>query len=350
MLKPYEYGLENTATESDPKLSLSRKQIVFKGEMYFTAKIFGVTQAKALKAYFLQGHKERSPVERGDEGYSKITEIFHRNHVETPALDNLFSTNTVPLDCSLLVIAGPQAEFQPEESEKISQYLDQGGRLFALFDAYSLAHRLGLEGVLAKWNVNVTHSMILDPDLAQDPEHTGSAFAVTNFAPHDIMKSLAGSPMEFFLARPIERIKASSQTGADEPQVTDLAFSSVNSRLRDRPSLDSAAYPLMVAVEKAAAKGVLTERGTTRMVIVGDSMLLDNKLIPAGGNEDFADAAINWLLERTSFLSGVGPRPITQYRLQMTPHETNTVKGLLLGAIPGGILLFGGLVWLRRRK
>ena len=79
-------------------------------------------------------------------------------------------------------------------------------------------------------------------------------------------------------------------------------------------------------------------------------MLLDNKAIAAGGNEDFADATINWLLERTSFLSGVGPRPITEYRLQMTPHEINVVKGLLLGAIPGGILMFGGLVWLRRRK
>ena len=79
-------------------------------------------------------------------------------------------------------------------------------------------------------------------------------------------------------------------------------------------------------------------------------MFLDNYFIAAGYNDDFADAAINWLLERTTFLSGVGPRPITEYRLQMTPRETNTVKGILLGAIPGGILLFGGLVWLRRRR
>ena len=79
-------------------------------------------------------------------------------------------------------------------------------------------------------------------------------------------------------------------------------------------------------------------------------MFLDNEIIPAAMNEDFADSAINWLLERTTFFSGVGPRPITEYRLQMTASEMNAVKGLLLGAIPGGILLFGGLVWLRRRK
>jgi hypothetical protein len=349
-LKPYKYGLEESTNKDDPKVSLTRRQTVFNGEMLFTAKIFGVTQVKALKAYFLQGHQERSPTDKGDEGYSKLVEVFHRNHVETAMLDNLLSTNTVPLDCNLLVIAGPQAEFQPDELEKISQYLNQGGRLFALFDVHSVAHSLGLEAVLAKWNVRVTHSMVLDPDRSIDSEHTGSAFSVTNLAPHDVMKSLAGSQLDFVVPRPIERIKAPSQTGADEPQVTELAFSSANSRLRDQPTAAPAAYPLMVAVEKAGAKGAVTERGTTRMLIAGDSIFLDNQIIPGMMNEDFADSAVNWLLERTTFLSGVGPRPITEYRLQMTEHEVNAVKGILLGAVPGGILLLGGLVWLRRRK
>jgi hypothetical protein len=347
-LKPYKDTLELTTNGTQQQLAINRKQTVFNGEMLFTAKIFGVTQPKALKAYFLQGHLERSPTEKGDEGYSKLMEVFHRNHVETATLNNLLGTNSVPLDCNLLVIAGPQAEFQDVELEKISQYIDQGGRLFALFDVHALTHQLGLETVLAKWNVRVTHSMVLDPALAIDSEKTGTAFGVTNFTPHDITKPLIGSQLNVVLPRPIGRIKAPSQTAADEPQVTELAFSSATSQLKDSPTTAPRAYPLMVAVEKAAAKGVVTERGTTRMLIVGDSIFLDNQFIPY--NEDFADLAINWLLERTSLLSGVGPRPITEYRLQMTQRQINAVKGLLLGAIPGGILLFGGLVWLRRRK
>jgi hypothetical protein len=349
-LKPYTYGLEETTNENDPKVSLTRKQTVFNGEMLFTAKIFGVTQAKPLKAYFLQGHLERSPSDKGDDGYSTMVEVLHRNHVATATLDNLLGTNAVPLDCNLLIIARPQAEFQPVEQEKISQYLDQGGRLFALFDVQSVAHNIGLEDIFAKWNVRVTHSMVLDPELSGGADQLGSAFLATNLAPHELTKSLMGSAIEFVLPRPIQRIKAPSQTAADEPQVTELAFSSVHSHLKDIPNSEPRAYPLMVAVEKAAAKGVVTERGTTRMIIAGDSNFLDNQIIPAAMNNQFADAAINWLLERTTLLSGVGPRPISQYRLMMTPHQIATVKGLLLGAIPGGILLFGGLVWLRRRK
>src|SRR5262249_22790282 len=123
-----------------------------------------------------------------------------------------------------------------------------------------------------------------------------------------------------------------------------------NSVLADNPSAQPRAYPLVTAVEKATSKAVVTERGTTRMLIAGDSLFLDNQLIEAGANQDFADAVINWLLERNVLLEGLGPRPVKEYRLLMNTDQIGAVKGILLGAIPGGILLFGGLVWLRRRK
>ena len=348
-LSSFKYDLQPSTTQDETKLSISRKRVAFNGEMLFTAKIFAVTQPKPLKAYFLQGHGERSPNDKDEiEGCSKLAEILHRNYVESATLDNLFSTNTIPLDCNLLVIAGPRAQFQQAEVDKISQYLDQGGRLFAMFDVRSASFQLGLETNLAKWNVRVMHSTVRDPNRAID--QAGSAFSVAEFGVHDITKPLIGSQLEIVLPRPIERIKAPSEAGADEPQVTELAFSSTNSVLADNPSGGAHAYPLMVAVEKAAPKGVATERGTTRMLIVGDSLMLDNQLIEAGVNRDFADSAVNWLLERSTFLAGVGPRQVTEYQLVMNQRQVRAVKGILLGAIPGGILLFGGLVWLRRRK
>lgn len=347
-LTAYRYDLKPSTNENDTAMYLNRKRVAFNGEMLFTAKIFAVTQAKPLKAYFLQGHGERGPNDTDEtQGYSRLADIFHRNYIETDTLNNLLNTNSVPLDCNLLVIVGPQSKFDPSELEKISQYLEQGGRLFALFDVRSVNEVLGLEGVLAKWNVRVTHSAVRDPERGIDEK--GNAFSVTNFAPHDVTSPLMGSQLEMVLPRPIGRIKPPSQA-ADEPQVTELAFSSPKSKLADNPSGDPHAFPLMVTVEKGAAKGVVTERGTTRMLITGDDLFLDNEVIRAAMNEDFADSAVNWLLERTTFLSGVGPRSVSEYQLVMTKGQMEAVKGLLLGAIPGGILLFGALVWLRRRK
>jgi hypothetical protein len=247
------------------------------------------------------------------------------------------------------VIDGPRAEFQDIELDKISQYLEQGGRLFALFDQLSAPHNIGLEKVLEKWNVRVTHGAVSDPKYATD--ETGLTFAVSALNVHDVTKPIIGRQLIILTPRPIAPVKTPPQSATDEPQVTELAYSSTNSVLQGSPVTERRQFPLMVAVEKSAPKGVVTnERGTTRMLITGDAYFLDNQMIGWGGNEDFADAAVNWLLERTTFLEGVGPRAVSEYQLLLNPQQTNAVKWLLLGAIPGGILLFGGLVWLRRRK
>lgn len=349
ILNQYQFTWQSSTNENDSKMYINQKRVRFNGEMLFTAKIFAVTQTKRLKSYFLQGHGERSITDPDIQGVSKLAEIFHRNYVETPILENLLGTNSIPLDCSLLVIDGPNAEFQPTELDKISQYLDQGGRLFALFDSHSVEHQLGLEKILEKWNVRVTHSTVLDPTHGQDEK--GWYFGVSALTVHDVMKPLLGKQLEMVLPRPIGRIKAQSQSGADEPQVIELAYSSTNSVIRGDTTGQRGQFPLMVAVEKSAPKGVVTdERGATRMLITGDADFLDNQIIDYSVNADFADAAVNWLLERTRFLEGVGPRPVSEYQLLLNPQQTNAVKWLLLGAIPGGILLFGGLVWLRRRK
>jgi hypothetical protein len=88
-----------------------------------------------------------------------------------------------------------------------------------------------------------------------------------------------------------------------------------------------------------------------RMIVVGDSLFLNNQVIEAGANRDFAGYAVNWLLDRpTSLLKGIGPSPVVEFRLLMTQTELQNVRWLLLGALPGVVLAFGSLVWLRRRN
>ena len=170
---------------------------------------------------------------------------------------------------------------------------------------------------------------------------------VGDLTPHPVTRPLMRSRLHFVMPRLINRIEP-PRNAADVPKVTELARSSPNSILREDPTGTRAAYPLMVSVEKDVTHG--TERGTTRMLIVGDSFLLGNQMIESAGNRDFADAAINWLLERTVLLKELGPQRVREYHLLMTQSQMKAAKWILLGAMPGGILLFGGLVWLRRRK
>ena len=148
---------------------------------------------------------------------------------------------------------------------------------------------------------------------------------------------------------------ASAKQDPEAPTVVCLAETGANARVGRDPGGESVPVSgngvasLMVAVEKSKIKGVLQERGSTAILVVGDSDMLSNYAIDWGANRDFAGLAVNWLLDETQLLPGLGSHPVTEYKLIMTNAQVSSVRWLLLAAVPGGILLFGGFVWFQRR-
>jgi hypothetical protein len=146
---------------------------------------------------------------------------------------------------------------------------------------------------------------------------------------------------------------------ADAPNVTELIFTGPDADIVTDIGPHGEITPhgtdlrtnvcLAVAVEKGKIKNVNADRGTTRIVVVGDSMLWDNQLLDLYGNRDFASLAVNWLLDRSELLV-IQHHPIKEYKLTMTKSQLTTVIWLMLAGMPGSVLLAGLLVWLRRRR
>lgn len=321
-----------------------RKPVAFNGEMMFTTMLLAVVNPRPLKAYFLQGHGEPSLTDTGEMDYQKFSAVLAESYIATEPL-KLAGDASVPEDCNLLIIAGPQTAFAPAELQKIDQYLASGGRLFLLFNFRSIEHPTGLEPILQKWGVNVL------PDEVVEPNNTTSGQDVItyDFSSHPVMNPLVQLALQLILPRPVSKIDWKNPP-ANAPKVDELAFSSPQSRLVRDSAAAPRSYPLMVAVEQKSAPGVANTRGITRMIVTGDSFFLGNRQIESAANRDFAGYAANWLLDRTVLLEGIGPRPVTEFRLVMTQAQQKNVRWLLLGALPGGVLLLGGLVWLVRRK
>ncbi len=337
------YVLEQVPSEKDREYR--RRPTAFEGEKAFTAALIAVTNPRPLKAFFLAGHGEHD-VDSGDKnvGYSKFASILRQNYIQVEKL-SLLGTNSVPMDCNLLVIAGPTTAISEFELQKISQYLDEGGRLLALFNVLSLSRgQTGLEQILARWNVNVSTNIV------KDPEHTtsGSDVIVRIFGKHPIVSPIAHLGLHLILPREISKIEPPNKS-AESPVIQEIAFSSPNS-VTDTNIREKKSRPMILALEKGAIKGVITERGTTRMVITGDSIFLANHQFDSLANRDFATHAANWLLDRTELLEGLGPRPVIEFKLAMSERQLRASRWLLLAAMPGSVLLLGSLVWFRRRK
>ena len=337
-----QYTLEQVPNEKEREFR--KKPVAFSGEKIFTAMLMALQNAQPLRAYFLQGHGEPSLTDNGNFGYLKFASVLQQNSIVVTNLE-LPDTAEIPMDCNLLVIAAPAAAFADSELQKIGQYLAQGGRLLLLFDYASLKHPTGLEEVLRRWGINVL------ADIVQDPQNTitGQDIKVRSFGDHPVVNSLADFSLQLVLPRPVEKINLPNPP-VNAPEVTQLALTGPNATLTGDRSDPPRSYSLIAAAEQKPTPGVANLRGNTRLIVAGDSIFLGNYYIEGGANRDFLNSAANWLLDRPQLIEGIGPRPITEFRLLMTQHQQQQLRWLLLGALPGGVLFFGWLVWLVRRQ
>jgi SAM-dependent methyltransferase len=325
------------------ELEFERRPVAFNGEQAFTAMLLALANPQPLKAYFLQGHGEPLLTDfKSDTGYLKFAAVLQQNYIAVTNLSWIGNTG-VPMDCNLLIIAGPASALLEPELQQLDRYLREGGRLLILLGYTSQQHPTGLEPILQTWGVTVLN------DIAEDLEHTkskGYDIIVDQFGKNPVVNSLS-SQLQVYLPRPV--LKNQGQT-ANAPVVDELFGTSAGATLLANRSEPPHIYPLACAIEQKPVAGAANPRGNTRIIVVGDSIFFGNTLIESGGNRDFLNAAVNWLCDRPMLLEGIGPRPVTEFRLLITNHQQRQLGWLLLGALPGGVLLLGWLVWLVRRK
>lgn len=325
----------------------------FKGEQLFTSAILSVSDPRPPRAYMLRGHGEHSPTEEGEDGYSKFQSVLAANNIELQPLE-LRGTNDVPAECQVLIVARPRAVLLPDELEKLDRYLTSGGRMFAAFNFVTTTNRTGLEALLRKWGVEVGINVVIDPQNST----AGADLFATQFTDHPIMRPLVvgDTPLHLLLPRTIRPIVSKNP---DAPKASALVLTGPNSTTVTRfkqfypdpsPQDERGSAPVAVAVEKGQVEGIAASRGTTRIVVVGDSKFLSNDMIDRLANRDFASFAVNWLLDRSLLFGGIGPRPIHQYQVKLSAVQLQSVRWLLILGVPGSVLALGGFVWMKRRS
>jgi len=344
----YDKMLSEYGDVSQGPMGLELKRTAFKGEQLFTSAIVGITDPKPFKAYFLQGHGEHNPAGEDDlTGYLNFARLLEERNILVEQLS--LQTNDVPADCQLLIVAGVRHPLTPDELEQVESYLGRGGRAFFLFtSSLADARKSGLEQVLAKWGVEVGDNLVIDRSQAKG--QPTQLVLINHYGQHPIVRPLMNSQLAVVVPRSIRPLPSSARP-TDTAKVVELAFTSEAGQVLKRggQTETNGTIPLMVAVEKGAIPGVNPDRGSTRIVVTGDSFFLGNANIEHGANRDFASLAVNWLLDRSQLLA-IGPRPVREYRILLTQSQLMAARWVLLGGLPGSVLLLGLLVWARRRK
>jgi hypothetical protein len=330
------------------------RRIGFHGEALFTAALAGLAENATARAYFLAGHGECDPASDDDtRGYSRFVRLLEEKNIAQARLTNM--TPAIPDDCALLVIAGATQPLLSSEVGAVARYMERGGRLLVLLAMETVNRPGALEALLEEWGVGTP------AQFASDERFSARGFdvIVSAYGSHPVTTPLtrAGSRLHFQIPRVVAPIPE-DRLPADAPKPRALATTSPGGRTmsqfdgrqlsfvegRDREG----EIPLAVASEKGGVSGLSAGKATARLVVVGDATLFANGPINSLANRDFASLSVGWLLDRRQALA-IGPRAISEYRLNLPAGQLRVLRVVLLGALPGSILALGMLVWMRRR-
>ena len=205
----------------------------------------------------------------------------------------------------------------------------------------------GLERLLARWGVEVGDNIVYDPANSQN---NGVDVIPVELGKHPIVNGLQNSRLQLLMPRSIRALRPLSRS--DDVKVDELLFTGPESMVRINPRTSETdptqkgSKSLAVVVEKSVPG---LQRGSTRIVVLGDSMLWGNGLIANAANREFGAFAANWLVSQSLLLQDIPPRPIRTYKLTMTRTQLRSVQLILLVGLPGAALLVGLVVWSRRR-
>jgi len=323
-------------------------------ESDITAAILKMTRTTQPVVYFTTGHGERDWSDSGNTGYSDAKDGLGRDGFEIKPL-MLATTNTVPVDASVIVVAGPRIPFQPAEVDLLRSYLARGGRLMLMVDSSlgakeKLGH-LGLGSLLNDWGIAIPDDFVLDVVSSQvtDP----SVVIAQNYGSSPITSKLTNIPVILPLARSIALTTTAPANVTETALVrttdqswgaTDLTavLNGFNSGSFPGPGPQDAKGPLNLAVsaENSQTKG--------RLVVVGTANMAANAVSRQGANFDLFLNSINWLAEQESQLN-IRAKPFETRQLVPTPGMTIQIFGITVVLTPLAVLVVGALVWWRRR-
>jgi len=346
------------------------ERVTTDSEQDLTNALIKLLNPKARKVYFLSGHGEKDPSSSERTGYSGIADALKRDNY---AFDKLVlaQTNMIPMDATVLIVAGPRTDLLEQEVPILSQYLSMNtGKLLVMLDPpdnlKEPAPMPRLTALLKEWGISASQSVIVD--LSGRTSVATVAVGAPPYPTHAITEGFA-LITAFPLVRAItpaadapDARKGQSFLQTAQASWAEMDLSSLEdpSKLTADPTKGDLDGPVSIGVATAVpAATPPPASGTdkpaddapkpeTRVAAVGDSDFAANAYLGTGGNRDLFMNVVNWLAQQQNLIA-IRPREASDRRLTLTANAQMMMMWLSIVIIPAGVLGVGVLTWWRRR-
>jgi len=305
--------------------------------------------------YFVKGHGEKQVGSVKGNGYLLAREAIEKENHEVREI-LLMSADKVPEDAAALVVSGPENDLLPGELEKITAYVNSGGRVLFMLDPGAAP---GLSEYLERFGFEVGDDIIIDK-LSQVYGANYLTPVVVEYSDKHILTHEFDVATFYPAARSIQ-IEEDPDKGK-----YNLARTSVNSwavtgglseeNLEFDPGKHQRGPINLVAVSAVEVDTAKEDSGEDqgslkkwgKVLVTGDSDFASNTHIKLAGNRDFFLNMLNWLAQETVLIS------IRKKEAGLTPVMLTAIQGKLVFwlsvvIVPSLVLLVGIGVSMSRR-
>ena len=362
-----QYGI----TQYDTLVLESEKQatqVKTVNEQEVTNAIIRISKDQQRKIRFLEDHGEHSLADTEKGGYSLARDGLLKQGFEIGSL-SLLEEGKVPDDTAVLVIAGPQKGFLPQEKAALLDYLSRNGKVLLLLDPNETTN---LDDLLSRWGIKMGRGLIIDtrsrllggdftiPVVIQYPSHEVTQnFNLATFFPVSQAVNFDPSRASEFEFKPL------AQTSEDSWSKTHFRSGQMNFN----PAEDVRGPLTLAAVvtwkprsaephDHDTPPGSETPEADKReaeknieqavLVVFGDSDFAANAPFNFSGNGDLFLNTVSWLAQEKNLISIRPKEPrFTPLFLSRSQGKLLMVVSLLL--LPSAVVVTGLLIWRRRR-
>ncbi|MGN0772523.1 MAG: GldG family protein [Candidatus Ventricola sp.] len=310
----------------------------FDGENALTNAIHYVTSADVPRVYALTGHGE-------SELSSMLGTLMERDNLETDTL-SLLMLEDVPEDASVVVINAPTSDLSGDEAEMLIRYLEGGGRIVLITDYIESGEMENLLRVTAKMGMTAGEGIVVEGDrnkhLSRYPY-----YLLPELSSHEITEPLIDGRYYVLapLAQPIVETGDSQATVSALLETSETAYAKLAGL--DMETTEKEEGDVDGAFMVAAA----SELGEARMVWIASARLMQDNVnaMVSGGNSDLFMNSVNWMCDQQETIS-IRAKSMDEQGLTITQAQSSFWSIVLLGVIPGAILVLGVVIVMRRKR
>ncbi|HET8942636.1 MAG TPA: Gldg family protein [Rudaea sp.] len=328
-----------------------REQLKVLTERSFDDALLRLLRARSRLVAFLSGDGERRPDGKANADLGNFTALLQAQGVRALEL-NLATTRQIPQNIDLLVIASPQALIAPEVTQRLVDYVETGGNLLWLTEPDT---DVGL-GLLAKTlSVHVLPGVAVDGASAAYRIGDPSFIAIASY-PHDSITQ------DFDLTTLFPQAAALAQLAEAQWKLIPLLRTGPKS-WNHVGTISRQGEPSTISFD--AAKGeipgpldlgfALTRLSPSpakreqRVVVIGDGDFVSNAFLGNGGNRELGQRVFDWLLHDDALIE-IPDKIAPDRHLALSQRALGMIGFGFLLALPGFLLIAGGVVWWRRRR